>query len=356
MKRLLIIVPLVAVAACFLFWPKTPTHEGEGKGAISAEKPAVTVSTFHPGSPLSGPGQVLPGRMKAAQEISVTSLLAARLTALPHREGESFRAGDALAVFDSPETRQGLESAHASARAAQADLDQARSQAARIDSLMRTGVVAERQQELAIRDREVAEATWRSAEATLAQWKLGTRLSMPFDGQVVRRHVDPGTLLQPGMPILDVRSDAVGEIEVAIPESLIPRLAGARPEVQFGESAWLPTELLRVDGMIDYRTRTRTAHLAPVTLAGLEAGAHVRVRIGTGAGGGSPVIPAASLVTRGSLTGVYVVADGRAWLRWLRTGRADSAGAEILAGLDSRDEVVVDPRGLVDGAPVRVVR
>ncbi|TPW09130.1 MAG: secretion protein HlyD family protein [bacterium] len=276
MKRWMFLAFVVVVAALFLFRKKDVAHEDHAAGA----GPAVMVSTFHPAWGTSGASLVLPGRVKAEREISLSSPLASRLTALPHREGESFRAGDPLALFDSPETRQSVASARAKVTASLADLGQARTQAARIDSLARTGVVAKREQELAARDLTMAESAWQGAEASLADWKQNTSPSMPFDGQVVRRHVDVGSLLQPGTAILDVRSNSVGEIEVAVPESLIPRLTGTRPEVQVGESAWMATDVLRVDGMIDHRTRSRTIHLAPINLPGIEPGAYVQVRIG----------------------------------------------------------------------------
>jgi RND family efflux transporter MFP subunit len=356
MKRVVFVaIPLLAVVITLLLL--VPHHGRPREEGPAAQGPAVTVATFHPVAGATASSLVLPGRVKAEREISLASRLASRLTGLPRREGESFRAGEPLALFESPEARQALESARLAVQAALADLDQARTQAARIDSLARTGVVARRDQELAARDLKMAESTRQAAEATLADWLLNTRLSMPFDGRVVRRHADVGSLLQPGSPILDVRSDAIGEIEVAVPESIIPRLTDTRPEVRIGESTWMPTTIRRVDGMIDHRTRTRTVHLAPPDHATMESGAYVDVRMVAGAAGtGAPRLPAASLVSRGSLTGVYVVIDGRAWLRWLRIGRTDDAGVEVLAGLDPRDEVVVDPRGIKDGVSVTVTR
>jgi hypothetical protein len=61
-------------------------------------------------------------------------------------------------------------------------------------------------------------------------------------------------------------------------------------------------------------------------------------------------------VRRGSLAGVFVVREGRAWLRWLRLGVDDGERAEVLSGLDPGDLVVVDPVGLVDGRAVEVPR
>jgi multidrug efflux pump subunit AcrA (membrane-fusion protein) len=63
-------------------------------------------------------------------------------------------------------------------------------------------------------------------------------------------------------------------------------------------------------------------------------------------------VPASSLVRRGGLTGVFVVSDGRAHLRWVRLGRTDGGQVEVLAGLFPGDEVAVSAAGLADGRRV----
>jgi multidrug efflux pump subunit AcrA (membrane-fusion protein) len=59
-------------------------------------------------------------------------------------------------------------------------------------------------------------------------------------------------------------------------------------------------------------------------------------------------------VRRGQLAGVYVVEDGRARLRWVRLGRQDDDGVEVLAGLWPGERVVAGPGALTDGARVTV--
>ena len=51
---------------------------------------------------------------------------------------------------------------------------------------------------------------------------------------------------------------------------------------------------------------------------------------------------------------MFVVDGERAWLRWLTLGRGDAETVEVLSGLEPGMRVVADPRGLSDGAAVRV--
>jgi hypothetical protein len=65
------------------------------------------------------------------------------------------------------------------------------------------------------------------------------------------------------------------------------------------------------------------------------------------------MIPAASVVRRGGLAGVFVVAEGKARLRWIALGAADGAAVEVRAGLVAGERVARDPQGLADGMAVR---
>ena len=357
--------PLARTAAAGLlaFLPFVSGCGSRGPERADAEVPALEVRTFRPASPAEGTTLVFPARVKADEEVTLTARVPGRLTALPLLEGARFRRGDSLAVFDSPEAREALAAARSGLAAATARRDRARVQEARLDSLYASSVVSKSDLELAQVDRQAAEAAYASAQATLAQWQEGTRLPAPFDGVVVRRRADAGQMLQPGSPVLDLRSARAHEALAAVPESELETLPAARASVQVGDGPWQPVRLARVEGMTDPATRTRIAHFALIEPGPpLDPGAFARVRLeGVTApdsvpGPGPLSVPASSLVRRGALTGVYVIVDGRAHLRWLRLGRIDDDRAEVLAGLWPTDEVALDAAPLADGRPVRVVR
>lgn len=323
-----------------------------------AAGPAVSVRVLHPAAG-AGDAIVLPARVTAREEVTLTARLAARLTALPLREGDHFRAGQLLAAFDAPETRAALDGARAGLAAATLARDLARKQEARMDSLFHERVAALRELEGAQAERRAAEAAWAQARAQVDGFESGAGLTAPFAGVVVRRHADPGVTVGPGQPLLDIRSDTVGEITASVPESELARLDGAvRAEFQVGDGDWAPAVLVRADGMTDAGTRSRVARFRPANGAALEAGAFARVRLaGSAKAAAAPVtlsLPVGALVRRGGLTGVYVAEDGVARLRWLRVGRSDGGRVEVLAGLGADDAVILEPAGLTDGRAVTV--
>jgi len=310
---------------------------------------------------------VLPARVTAGEEVVVTARQAGRLTSLPHREGDRFRAGAPLATFDAPEAREALRAARATVEATTLRAEQARRQEARMESLFVIRVASQRERELAESDRRDAEAALASAQAALAGLASDLAVPAPFDGVVVRRILDPGTSVSPGQAILAIRSVAPGEIVTAIPESELPRLSGGRFAFQADQGPWRNAVLARLEGMTDYATRTRVARFRPERSGEpLVPGAFARVRIegaapGPAAGDTASLsralsVPSRSLVRRGALAGVFVVREGRAYLRWLRLGATDGERVDVLSGLDRGDQIAADPTGLVDGRVVEVAR
>jgi RND family efflux transporter MFP subunit len=334
---------------------------GCGRGASEHARadagPPASVTVIRASAP-SADALVLPGRVSAREEVTLTARLGARLTALPVREGDSFRRGAVLAVFGAPESRAQREGAQAGLAAATLARDLARRQEARMDSLHAARVAALRELEGAQSDRRVAEAAWAQARSQADQLESALTLTAPFDGVVVRRHADPGATLGPGQPVLDIRSVEVAELTVPVPESELPRLTAARAEFQVGDGPWQPASLVRVDGMTDFTTRSRMARFRAPAGARLEAGAFVRLRLASGAAAGSslqpPALPLGALVRRGELTGVFVAEEGVARLRWLRVGHQSGGTVEVLAGLGASDVVIADPTGLADGRRVKV--
>ncbi|HEU4724601.1 MAG TPA: efflux RND transporter periplasmic adaptor subunit, partial [Candidatus Eisenbacteria bacterium] len=320
--------------------------------AASDRRPPVRVAVTVVRGGAAGGDLTLPGRVEAREEVTLASRIAGRVTSLRVAEGAAFHEGDLLVRFDAPEAREALVASEAGHAAARSRLALARRQEARYESLYASKVAALHELEVVRAEREAAEAAERGASALAAERRSAVEIRAPFAGVLVRRHVDPGAEVGPGAPLLDLRSRESGLVVVAIPEQAAALARGAAA-LQIGEGPWRDARLVRVDGMIDPISRTRTARYRPADRGGapLEAGAFARVRIGAArdvggarsgsdAGAGAEVeVPSRALVHRGALAGVYVLRDGRASLRWLRLGRIAGDRAAVLAGLDPGDSV-----------------
>jgi multidrug efflux pump subunit AcrA (membrane-fusion protein) len=64
-------------------------------------------------------------------------------------------------------------------------------------------------------------------------------------------------------------------------------------------------------------------------------------------------VPISAVFARGGLNGLFVARDGTARLRWVALGERSGDTVEIRAGLEAGERVILDPAGLVEGAPLR---
>jgi len=346
--RILANALLAAAAGAALLAGCSGSHRA---APISREARAIEVATFAVGG--RGGSLLLPGRIRAGEEVTLTAKLAARLTSLAAREGARVRRGDAIARFEDPETRRALASARADASAAELAALIATRQAARMESLFAAQVVSARDREVAEAQQRAAQAQLESARATLERLDAGTTVRAPFDGVVVRLLADPGADLSPGAALAEVRSESGAELECEVPEHAVTRLERESLAMQVGEGAWRPVRLVRLAGMTDWRTRSRLARLAFDGSA--EPGAFARLAIGGASDeGGESSVPKASLVARGALRGVYVVEGDRVHLRWLQLGREQGQRVEVLAGLTAGERYAVAPDSLREGDAVTI--
>jgi RND family efflux transporter MFP subunit len=141
-----------------------------------------------------------------------------------------------------------------------------------------------------------------------------------------------------------------------VPESLIGR-------VRIGDTIAVAVDAVRVTvpgevGEIapasDPASRTTLVKIDMPANPAFRSGMFGRARIPTDAPP-SLRVPGAAVLQRGQLEFVFVVREGVAHLRIVRTGRREGDRVEILSGLDEGEGVVVESASaLVDGQPVVV--
>ena len=85
---------------------------------------------------------------------------------------------------------------------------------------------------------------------------------------------------------------------------------------------------------------------------GVRAGLFARIAVPSPGSDRRILVPAAAVFRRGGLTGVYVIRDSHAWLRWIAPGDSFGDFLEARAGLEDKERVALEPSRLYDGAPV----
>ena len=147
------------------------------------------------------------GQLLAQAEASVAAQVGGEVTGVAVDEGASVEA-DQMVIEIDPERRE-LEVHDASARVVQAEaqLREARREAARRESLAGRGASSQSQLDEAVTKLDLARSRLVASQAQLglAQRALAdASVVAPFDGLVARRYVNVGELVSPGTRLFDL--------------------------------------------------------------------------------------------------------------------------------------------------------
>jgi RND family efflux transporter MFP subunit len=292
-----------------------------------------------------GGGALVPASVLAGRRATVATRIAAQVRAVHVREGTRVRAGDPLVSLASEDVRGGLGAAEAALAAAAAHEK-------RIRTLLAERAATAAELDQAVAQRAQAEAAVSAARATLSY----AELRAPFAGTVQARRVEPGDLVGPGQPLVELEGEGL-ELQASLSPAEARGLAvGATLRFEAADAHGTAVVTALAEGG-DPLSRRRALRARVTAVEGeLRSGAFARLALPQASGGGGVWVPRSALVARGDLDGVFVARDGRAELRWVSLGERIGERVRVRAGLRA-DEVVVDAPGtLRDGAAVEVAR
>ena len=252
--------------------------------------------------------------------------------------GQEVKAGELLVQLDAREAKARLDQAIAVRQQAENDLK-------RYEVLRAKQVVTPADFDAVQSKAQIAVAAAAEAETNLAY----ATITAPFDGVITRKLADVGDLAVPGKALLEIEDPRVLQFEAAVPEAVIDHVKlGARFSVHIVSSE-IEGTVSEISPSADVTSRTFLVKLDLPNATGLRTGQFGRVSI--------PVsetnvlrAPAAAVVQRGQMEFVFVVADNRAQLRIVKTGRRFGNEVELLSGVSAGEQVVTEhAASLVDG-------
>ncbi|HWA28654.1 MAG TPA: efflux RND transporter periplasmic adaptor subunit [Lacunisphaera sp.] len=323
MHRLIILLgfgAILAGAGC----RRNPTPGTASSGPPVVVQTAVVVGEFLPTL------VEVPATVRPVERAVISAKVSGTVSSLPWGLGQEVKAGEILAVLAMPETE-------ARVRQAQAQLAEAERAAARERTLVTKGVNAPD----ALRDAEdrlrFAQAGLAEAEAMLAH----ATIRAPFTGVVTEKQVLPGDLATPGLPLLVLESSARLRAEGTVPESAAARLhLGDRLGVVLVDAQ--PPIFGAIEELSTAADAVSRSVLLKVALPPHQArsGQFARLQVETGSAEAIRV-PAAAVSRFGQIERVFVVTDGRANLRLVKSGRMNGDRLEIVSGLNPGEQVVL---------------
>jgi RND family efflux transporter MFP subunit len=292
-----------------------------------------------------GAGEVaVPGAVQARKRAALAARMPASVTELPYQEGQWVPAGAVVVRLDDAALRAAAAAAEAGVKAAESDLDRTR-------ALLEKGAATPRELE-----QMTAAASGARAQLTGARDSLSyAALRAPFAGRVASRRVNLGDVVNPGMPLIEIEGEGGLELRATVTSDIAANLRpGSRIRALVdGQAAPLDATVNAVAPSGDPTTHRFELKADLPEASGLRAGLFARLLVPGVAADPRITVPAAAVFERGGLTGLFVVSDGRARLRWVAAGARDGEAVEVRAGVEPGERVVLDPAGLVDGAPVK---
>ncbi len=287
----------------------------------------------------------VPGVVQALQRATLASRLQAAIVELPFREGDRVAAGAVVARLDAAAAESAVAAAAAASQAAAAD-------ERRVASLLARGAATPREADEAATRAAAAQAALQAARNELTY----AVLRAPFSGLVASRPVHVGDVVAPGVPVLEVEGEDGFEVRAtldgALAVSVRPGLTAQA--IVDGQPRALPATLRAVSPAGDPTTHRFEVRATLPAADGLRSGLFARLILpATAVGDARLLVPEASVLRRGGLSGLFVVAGGRARLRWVALGDSSAGNVEVRAGVAAGERIALDPAGLVDGAVVR---
>ncbi len=286
------------------------------------------------------------GNLLAVNRAELRAEVPGRVTRVLVQEGDPVQAGALLSTQDEDDLALALRAAEAQAVQAKADHDRAET------LLAKRSITKQAAQQ--------AETMWQTADsqAGMARVRLKkARITAPFAGQVARRLVQPGDVINPGQPVFEVVDNRRMEIQADLPAAAAA-LVKPGQTIRFRAAGFdrpFDGKVTQVSPSLGQDGRTLKVRMeVPNPEHTLKSGTFVEGEI---LGEGEQILPA--------LPANMLKAEGREGKLWLVAGAVaksapvtygvEQGGWRAVSGLAPGDRVVADGRDQVkEGARLKV--
>lgn len=306
-----IIKTLLLAAGLVLFLSLTPdAQEKKNEGLPPAQ---VVVTEI--GSGMIAPEKDFIGTVYYREVSDVAAEVEGLVEQMNFEEGKRVKKGSALVTLSSDLLEKTLRATEASHEQVLSDLDKARRDLKRAENLFQSELISEQTYD----DRRFAvsglekKALSLGADVERLQVELGKKIvRAPFDGIVIKKHVDRGEWLSEGLPVATLANDSVVDIIADIPESVTPHIrTGMKVKAAAGgrQITGVVTALIPRG---DVASRTFPVKIRALNTLSLIEGMEARVTLPTGPEEETFTVNRDALITVSGRTSVYAVSDTKA--------------------------------------------
>ena len=342
------------------------------------------------------------GRIEAKKKVELSATMSGQIVNLAVREGDRVKKGDFLLQIDrtilqaqADSSKAALEALMADREAARANAERARLEFDQATNSFKGGVMSQQDFTRAKTDFEAQRANYDAVERRIEQARASftgardslqkTTITAPISGLITRLPVEEGevaiigTMNNPGTSLMTISDLSVIEAVMMVDETEIP-------SVKLGQTATLtidaysgktfhavvtdiasspsviPTAATAANTGVDFEVKLRVEDPPE----GLRPGLSATSDITTASRDKVVAIPLQALVMREKKDGkkgdeeegVFLMQDGKAVFRTVKTGITGQLNVEISEGVAAGDKVITGPfsklRTLKDGDKVKV--
>lgn len=319
---------------------KAEARKQEEINAPKIEKPLTNVITMEV---IPSPVQEtinLPGRAKPWKSLTIVAEVSGKIIQKKIKEGTQVKAGDILAIIDKRDYQNSYDSAVAS-------FDAANATKIRLEALKEKQFITQSKLDDVIAQVKQLEASMNNAKLSLNRCTIIS----PMDGIINKIHVEEGTFLASGDPIINVLQIDKIKIEVGIPESDVDVVRDIN-EFDITIEA-LNNKHFKGTRYYLYNTTDTFARLYNLEISvdnydrKILPDMFARVKIIKHYIEDGLAVPMYSLVNKNGVDGVYVVEDNVANFRKVEKGFLDKWKIQIAHGINPHDKIVVVGQRLI---------
>ncbi len=341
----------------FLILSKLDVFGGEGEesgsaaggppGGGGAPPPAKVIAHVVKRGNSSAP-IILAGTVLPNEQVEITSEVSGKIVSISFSEGANVRKGSILARLNDAELRASLQ--RAESREKLAELNQKRQEA-----LLAREAVSPAEFEIAVSELEVARAEIALLKAQLEK----TLIRAPFSGRIGLRAVSLGSYVTPSTVIATLQDLSPLKIEFSIPETYASRVSrGMRFSYTIdGSDLRGSARVYAIEPGLDRSSRSLTVRALSANSGGaIMPGQFAAVELPTGRRDPLPLVPTQAIIPTMDGEQLYVVSDGLASIRKVKTGARSESLIEVVEGLAPGDTVIIEGiQTINEGRPVNPV-
>ena len=364
------LVIALIVAAVLIFGIRSRVKAAASLRTVTAQMAVPSVSVIKPKQTASAQEIVLPGNIQPFISSPIYARTDGYLKKWYFDIGAHVKAGQLLAIIQTPEVDQQLAQARSNLATAQANLELAKITRDRYQGLLTKRAVAQQDVDNAVGTYNANKAVVDADMANVQRYQALVsfeKVYAPFDGVITARNTDIGDLINSGSNtaprtnLFDMVQPGTLRVYVNVPEEysrgIVPGQTASDIVLAEFPGEGFSGKLVRTANAINITTRTLLAEIDVDNPKGtLLTGSYAEVHLKVPGQGSTFLIPVNTLIFRSQHLQVGVVRDGKIVLAEVTPGHDFGAEIEIVAGLKADDQVVLNPPdSLVTGQQVQIV-